>query len=217
MLIPWPCYRWVVTCPLLCLLCLQALALEFGERADASHDGSQVAADNNSNNNYSDSTFYEITIATVDQPKLLSRLSDAMVSMWCKRAVCRSAGRSGACRCCCGSGCSSNCTGWFDAHSSAGSCCSTEAAAGGDSCCVPHVYPCIEHLYRTASSSRLQHGVQWLLSLHSCRMLATPLAAVSLILSCAGPAAAAGRVTWASTFVRLTCLTPQTASRWMCS
>jgi hypothetical protein len=66
------------------LLFLQALALEFGERADASHDGSQVAADNNSNNNYSDSTFYEITIATVDQPKLLSRLSDAMVSMWCK-------------------------------------------------------------------------------------------------------------------------------------
>lgn len=57
---------------------LQALALEFGERADASHDGSQVAADN-SNNNYPDSTFYEITIATVDQPKLLSRLSDAMV------------------------------------------------------------------------------------------------------------------------------------------
>ncbi|WIA40249.1 hypothetical protein OEZ86_013627 [Tetradesmus obliquus] len=56
---------------------LQALALEFGERADASHDGSQVAADN-SNNNYPDSTFYEITIATVDQPKLLSRLSDAM-------------------------------------------------------------------------------------------------------------------------------------------
>jgi transcriptional regulator of nitric oxide reductase len=63
----------------LVLCVLQALALEFGERADASHDGSQVAADNNSNNNYPDSTFYEITIATVDQPKLLSRLSDAMV------------------------------------------------------------------------------------------------------------------------------------------
>ncbi|KAF6257781.1 kinase-like domain-containing protein [Scenedesmus sp. NREL 46B-D3] len=61
-----------------CPAFLEALALEFGERADASHDGSQVAADNSSNNNYSDSTFYEITIATVDQPKLLSRLSDAM-------------------------------------------------------------------------------------------------------------------------------------------
>lgn len=50
---------------------LQALALEFGERADASNDGSQADA-------AADSTFYEITIATVDQPKLLSRLSDAM-------------------------------------------------------------------------------------------------------------------------------------------
>lgn len=53
----------------------QALALEFGERADASHDGSLA-----DNSNSLDSTFYEITIATVDQPKLLSRLSDAMVS-----------------------------------------------------------------------------------------------------------------------------------------
>jgi hypothetical protein len=73
------------------LLCLQALALEFGERADASHDGSQVAAadnNNNSNNNYFDSTFYEITIATVDQPKLLSRLSDAMVRRQRSRAAC---------------------------------------------------------------------------------------------------------------------------------
>eukprot|EP00775_Hariotina_reticulata_P007213 gene7213-7427_t len=52
---------------------LQALALEFGERADASHDG--LLADSS---NTPDSTFYEITIATVDQPKLLSRLSDAM-------------------------------------------------------------------------------------------------------------------------------------------
>lgn len=61
-----------------CVLHAQALALEFGERAgDATQDGSlgDTAAD---------STFYEITIATVDQPKLLSRLSDAMVrnSRW---------------------------------------------------------------------------------------------------------------------------------------
>ncbi|KAF8063034.1 STY17 [Scenedesmus sp. PABB004] len=54
---------------------LQALALEFGERVDASHDGSQAQ---DASNNSPDSTFYEITIATVDQPKLLSRLSDAM-------------------------------------------------------------------------------------------------------------------------------------------
>lgn len=51
---------------------LQALALEFGERADTSHDGALV------DSAAADSTFYEITIATVDQPKLLSRLSDAM-------------------------------------------------------------------------------------------------------------------------------------------
>eukprot|EP00879_Flechtneria_rotunda_P022695 GHRR01023969.1.p1 GENE.GHRR01023969.1~~GHRR01023969.1.p1 ORF type:complete len:225 (+),score=52.74 GHRR01023969.1:599-1273(+) len=53
---------------------LQALALEFGERVDTSHDGSLL----DHNNSSPDSTFYEITIATVDQPKLLSRLSDAM-------------------------------------------------------------------------------------------------------------------------------------------
>jgi hypothetical protein len=59
------------------LLHPQALALEFGERADASHDGTQL--DNAAA--AADSTFYEITIATVDQPKLLSRLSDAMVGL----------------------------------------------------------------------------------------------------------------------------------------
>jgi hypothetical protein len=51
---------------------LQALALEFGERNDST-DGNDALA------GAPDSTFYEITIATVDQPKLLSRLSDAMV------------------------------------------------------------------------------------------------------------------------------------------
>lgn len=55
---------------------LQALALEFGERADTSQDGALL----DSAAATADSTFYEITIATVDQPKLLSRLSDAMVS-----------------------------------------------------------------------------------------------------------------------------------------
>jgi hypothetical protein len=62
---------------------VQALALEFGERADTSHDG--ALTDNSTGaaaaaGTGADSTFYEITIATVDQPKLLSRLSDAMVS-----------------------------------------------------------------------------------------------------------------------------------------
>ena len=52
---------------------MQALALEFGERTETSHDGTPQ-------DTQPDSTFYEITIATVDQPKLLSRLSDAMVS-----------------------------------------------------------------------------------------------------------------------------------------
>eukprot|EP00877_Chromochloris_zofingiensis_P013896 jgi/Chrzof1/8760/Cz03g23150.t1 len=50
---------------------LQALAIEFGERTEASHDRTSPVE-------HMESTFYEITIATVDQPKLLSRLSDAM-------------------------------------------------------------------------------------------------------------------------------------------
>ncbi|KIZ01398.1 Serine/threonine-protein kinase CTR1 [Monoraphidium neglectum] len=57
---------------------LQALALEVGEqRQDASHaslEGASMAGEAGA----PDSTFYEVTIATVDQPKLLSRLSDAM-------------------------------------------------------------------------------------------------------------------------------------------
>lgn len=54
----------------------QALALEFGERLDSTDGGAPACTDLPG---VPDSTFYEITIATVDQPKLLSRLSDAMV------------------------------------------------------------------------------------------------------------------------------------------
>lgn len=53
---------------------LQALALEAGERLDASLDGGGTPEVGG----FLDTLFYEITIATVDQPKLLSRLSDAM-------------------------------------------------------------------------------------------------------------------------------------------
>jgi hypothetical protein len=56
----------------------QALALEFGERLDSSTDGGGGGGSSEALA-VPDSTFYEITIATVDQPKLLSRLSDAMV------------------------------------------------------------------------------------------------------------------------------------------
>jgi len=56
----------------------QALAVDMGERYDASTDGGADAAAAGG----PESTFYEITIATVDQPKLLSRLSDAMVRWW---------------------------------------------------------------------------------------------------------------------------------------
>ncbi|KIY96202.1 Serine/threonine-protein kinase HT1 [Monoraphidium neglectum] len=55
----------------------QALALEFGERLDSSTDGGGGGGSSEALA-VPDSTFYEITIATVDQPKLLSRLSDAM-------------------------------------------------------------------------------------------------------------------------------------------
>ncbi len=57
---------------------MQALALEFGERQESTGEGGTAVGQSGEPN---DSTFYEITIATVDQPKLLSRLSDAMVSM----------------------------------------------------------------------------------------------------------------------------------------
>ncbi|KAI8470540.1 MAG: kinase-like domain-containing protein [Monoraphidium minutum] len=61
---------------------LQALALEFGERADSlDGNGGGGGGGGGSSSDAAvapDSTFYEITIATVDQPKLLSRLSDAM-------------------------------------------------------------------------------------------------------------------------------------------
>lgn len=49
---------------------LQALALEANERAD----------DESGREELEHITFYEITIASVDQPKLLSRLSEALVS-----------------------------------------------------------------------------------------------------------------------------------------
>ena len=51
---------------------LQALMLEHEDRLDSlrtSTDTQQV------------DTFYEVTIASVDQPKLLSRLSEALVSL----------------------------------------------------------------------------------------------------------------------------------------
>ncbi|KAI8469236.1 MAG: kinase-like domain-containing protein [Monoraphidium minutum] len=58
---------------------LQALALEVGElRQDASLASMDGAGGMGGEGPLPDSTFYEITIATVDQPKLLSRLSDAM-------------------------------------------------------------------------------------------------------------------------------------------
>lgn len=51
---------------------LQALALEANERNE----------DEAGREELEHITFYEITIASVDQPKLLSRLSEALVS-WC--------------------------------------------------------------------------------------------------------------------------------------
>lgn len=50
---------------------LQALALEVTEKSEGLEEASPVPE-------YERVTFYEITIASIDQPKLLSRLSDAM-------------------------------------------------------------------------------------------------------------------------------------------
>ncbi|GFR45868.1 hypothetical protein Agub_g7320 [Astrephomene gubernaculifera] len=55
---------------------LQALALEVGERAEAHEAEPAVAGPGRSGEEYP--VFYEITIASVDQPKLLSRLSEAL-------------------------------------------------------------------------------------------------------------------------------------------
>lgn len=48
----------------------QALLLDQEDRMDVTPDSSQQAA-----------PFYEVTVASVDQPKLLSRLSEALVSL----------------------------------------------------------------------------------------------------------------------------------------
>lgn len=49
---------------------LQALVLEAGERME-SHTAREASS--------AEATFYEVTIASADQPKLLSRLSEALV------------------------------------------------------------------------------------------------------------------------------------------
>lgn len=54
---------------------LQALALEAGERAEGGAVGHEEASNRQEPEPI---TFYEITIASVDQPKLLSRLSEAL-------------------------------------------------------------------------------------------------------------------------------------------
>lgn len=55
---------------------LQALALEVGERERAEAHEAEPSARSDTEH----PVFYEITIASVDQPKLLSRLSEALVS-----------------------------------------------------------------------------------------------------------------------------------------
>lgn len=57
------------------LLLVQALALEANERVDDESGGRGGDSEH-----LEHITFYEITIASVDQPKLLSRLSEALVS-----------------------------------------------------------------------------------------------------------------------------------------
>ena len=56
---------------------LQALALEVGERAESLEAESVAVGTARSGDEHP--VFYEITIASVDQPKLLSRLSEALV------------------------------------------------------------------------------------------------------------------------------------------
>ena len=59
----------------------QALALEAGEqRSEGGGHQQQEEASSSSRGDVESVTFYEITIASVDQPKLLSRLSEALVS-----------------------------------------------------------------------------------------------------------------------------------------
>ena len=53
----------------------QALALEAGEKSDLHDEGAQGGG-----SDMEPILFYEITVASADQPKLLSRLSEALVS-----------------------------------------------------------------------------------------------------------------------------------------
>jgi hypothetical protein len=55
----------------------QALALEVGERAEGQEAESAAVGPGRPTEDIA--VFYEITIASVDQPKLLSRLSEALV------------------------------------------------------------------------------------------------------------------------------------------
>lgn len=58
----------------------QALALESGESALDEPPGSSSSAPRPPGPPCEHAAFYEITIASADQPKLLSRLTDALVS-----------------------------------------------------------------------------------------------------------------------------------------
>jgi hypothetical protein len=70
--------HWTSSLLHVCLTCStrQALALEAGEKCDL-HDEGGIGG----SSQLEPILFYEITVASADQPKLLSRLSEALVSL----------------------------------------------------------------------------------------------------------------------------------------
>lgn len=70
-----PCLKVVSACT-----SSQALALEAHERDGSG--GDSLMEDSHLEHGIEARMFYEITVASVDQPKLLSRLSEALVRVW---------------------------------------------------------------------------------------------------------------------------------------
>lgn len=73
-------------------LWLQALVLEAEEKLEAQQGGDRASLA------AAAATFYEVTIASIDQPKLLSRLSESLVSGG-KASEGSKGGRQGGCCC----------------------------------------------------------------------------------------------------------------------
>ena len=163
---------------------LQALVLEAEEKLEAQSGGGDrqaLAA--------AATTFYEVTIASIDQPKLLSRLSESLVrrsGAVSKHLV------AGAGACLCWRRCQPTCRG----HVPAGTWCSCSrpygSVAGAAVWCGQLCGSRQQTEANSAAYPTLHECTRALLSHRCCR------------------------ATWASIFAKRTPSTPKTASAWTC-